>query len=289
MQYSLSILLGLLISFQVHAAQTQTSCELLESTLVTSFDDQFPLTISAGSSVQLEVTLKFQPGIKDWFEKSRMPFIPLQLTAMNDTQGSKSLAKLLSLSAEDIEEANGEKKLKIDLTSSKAMMGQYSPRLVVMYYGADDACFKVLAQPQGSYISIENTPDLSDIDPPKMSDLNFPRNIYAIGDELKVRARLEDKSAICTVERSENGECQMLSHVQFEELSSGRKVNAFPSLKHTDDGFYEITLKLDPKNEWDHVLFSTGRFKIKAFDISDVWGNSIHDVPAILQHEFEIR
>lgn len=269
-------------------AHASPSCEMLESSIVVRFDDQYPLHISAGESVELTLTLKFQPTIKDWFAQSRMPLIPLQLIAANNVQGSKSMTEGIEIYAKDIDELKWEKKVKVRMASSQAMMGGYFPRLTVAYYNNEGGCYILLSQPQNHQILVNNVLERSDINPPAMEDLIFERSNYALGDELKIRVRLSDKTAICTLERSTKGKCQLPSHVEFEETATKREVNVFPSLLDLGNGWYEVSVQLSPKNG-DAVLFFAGNFKIKIFDISDIWGNSIHEVPEILQRTFKIE
>ncbi|MGE0527385.1 MAG: hypothetical protein AB7G93_10960 [Bdellovibrionales bacterium] len=275
-----------IVALSANSVGAVTSCEILKNGLEVEFDDEFPIPVKAGESLQMHFQARIHPSLKDWFPKTSFHFLPFQLIASNGVVGSRTITGVHLIKPEDVTQSEEIRSFAIDLNVTPAMSGAYAPRLAV-FYSADVSCGITFADSGARTLVVENTTEAADIAPPLLTSVTLSQVHLRMGDPLVIDIEVEDKNEICV--RGHKSKCEPIDHVAFEDVSTGQMVHVFPPLTQISRNVFRAVIPLQSHDQNENRLFYPGRFRLKIFDVGDVWGNLAVNVPEPFQVEIEIN
>lgn len=232
------------------------------------------LSSTAGNEVEIPITIIIDPGeAKNWLE------INIMTSLFNEVKGSKGLFETYVIKT-DQSELNLPKKLKFK-TSENMAGGYYAGiHIYALSLSYPGLCRVRINKFPNFKISIKNDPEKIDIDPPTISGINFKKNTYKASETLEILFKAEDKSKICTIQKANDDECNLGTHVKLVSLEGNDEISL-----HTPTPIFKtkeksVLLAVVPLSE-EHTTepIKPGVYKLVNFMFKDIYNNYFDELP----------
>lgn len=231
------------------------------------------INVQAGSDIKLPIKITM-----DETQVKRWKYINFSAGLHNDIHGSRT-----SFDAYALRHSGGsENPQELLFQTTTAMGGFYKVGAVIYAQDASYDGFCVMNQDLSSNLKIEiaNKPELIDIHPPVLKNIQFKQEVYKAGDTLELVFQAQDKSDICTVWKEQSGMCHSGTHVELKAIDSDDTISFHtptPIFKMAEQESYLALVPLSEQHATKDI--KPGMYKLAHFMFRDVHGNFVDTVP----------